>query len=349
MTQDHTSGGGAPPKRVFIVDTETTGLYALGDKQTPRNYGEPDQLVEIAVVEIVDGQLTGRHFSTLVHPGKSIPSEASGIHGITDEMVRDAPRFDSPELKRVIMDFIGPLEEALLVSHNARFDQGFLPWLRDDPSTRWICSLKLSRKIWPTAPKHKNDILAEYLNLTVDFASDLPSHRALRDAYVSGTIYLEALRKEREISPVETPLDRLLPVGFKDFKGRKLRDIPPSYARAVCKRIDGFDPELLAGLELRASQPQETPLTLGKGRYANTPLELLPEDYARWALQNTFPRLDIRDALEERLGLTEPAARPVAQTPRRNPFLGPARETVSSGVDKLVGILERGTGGRGHR
>lgn len=65
-----------------FFDLETTGL----DK-------ENDRIVQIAIHTLQPGLVKGSMVSYLVNPGMPIPKAASDIHGITDEMVKDAPRF----------------------------------------------------------------------------------------------------------------------------------------------------------------------------------------------------------------------------------------------------------------
>lgn len=97
--------------RLIFVDTETTGLSP--------NYGH--RIVEIACVETIDGQLTGREFHQLVNPGRPIPPEVSDIHGIHDAMVQDKPRFEG--IADALMAFVA---SGKAVMHNTRFDVGFL-------------------------------------------------------------------------------------------------------------------------------------------------------------------------------------------------------------------------------
>lgn len=92
-----------------FIDVETTGL-------SPRT----SRVCEAALLCSRGGALAGR-FSSLIDPGSPIPSEASGIHGITDKMVRGQPSFAAlaPRL-------ISALEGAVIVAHNAEFDLSFL-------------------------------------------------------------------------------------------------------------------------------------------------------------------------------------------------------------------------------
>jgi DNA polymerase III subunit epsilon len=97
--------------RQVVLDTETTGL-------------EPKQghrIIEIGALELVDRQLTGRQFHVYINPDREIDQGALEVHGITEEFLRDKPRF--AEIADDLMTFIGGAE---LVIHNAPFDIGFI-------------------------------------------------------------------------------------------------------------------------------------------------------------------------------------------------------------------------------
>jgi DNA polymerase III epsilon subunit family exonuclease len=96
--------------RLAVLDTETTGL----------DPGEGHGLVEVACVALDGGEI-GETWSTLVNPGRPIPPDASAVHGITDQMVRDAPipAVVAAELERRCAG-------RTLVFHNAAFDLPFL-------------------------------------------------------------------------------------------------------------------------------------------------------------------------------------------------------------------------------
>jgi DNA polymerase-3 subunit epsilon len=96
--------------RLIFVDTETTGISPI--------HGH--RIVEIACIETIDGQVTGREFHYLINPDRHIPPEASEIHGIHDEMVQDKPFFTA--IADELMAFIS---SGMTVMHNAPFDVGF--------------------------------------------------------------------------------------------------------------------------------------------------------------------------------------------------------------------------------
>jgi DNA polymerase III epsilon subunit family exonuclease len=97
-----------------VLDFETTGLRV----------GKDDRVVEIGVVRM-DPERGGRwsetRFESLVNPQREIPGRVVKIHGITDSMVRTAPRFDE-----VAPELLSLLEGAVIVGHNVTFDLAFL-------------------------------------------------------------------------------------------------------------------------------------------------------------------------------------------------------------------------------
>ena len=96
--------------RLAVLDTETTGL----------DPGQGHRIVEVAWVALDSGEI-GETWSTLVDPGRSIPPDASAVHGITDLMVRDAP---GPAV--VAAELESRCAGRTLVFHNVAFDLPFL-------------------------------------------------------------------------------------------------------------------------------------------------------------------------------------------------------------------------------
>jgi len=149
-----------------IVDLETTGAHPAWDRVT-----------EIAVLEVERGEVTAQ-WSTLVNPGTAIPAAIQAITGITNDMVADAPRFG--ELADGLRE---RLEGRVFVAHNARFDYGFLRHEFERAgirySARTLCTVKLSRRLYPEYPRHSLDSLIERHGLECR-----ARHRALGDAEV---------------------------------------------------------------------------------------------------------------------------------------------------------------------
>lgn len=97
--------------RQIVLDTETTGLE-------PR---QGHRIIEIGALELVDRQLTGRQFHVYINPERAIDQGALEVHGITEEFLRDKPRF-----AEISDDLINFVDGAEMVIHNAPFDIGFI-------------------------------------------------------------------------------------------------------------------------------------------------------------------------------------------------------------------------------
>lgn len=146
-----------------FVDLETTGANA-----------SLDRITEIGIIEVDDAGV--REWSTLVNPETEIPTFIQVMTGITPRMVKDAPVFAD-----VAREALERLNGRLFIAHNARFDYGFLKneFLRIGIEFRpkVLCTVKLSRRLFPQHKRHGLDALIERHGLT-------PSgrHRALSDA-----------------------------------------------------------------------------------------------------------------------------------------------------------------------
>jgi DNA polymerase-3 subunit epsilon len=152
-----------PSDCLAFVDLETTGTTA-----------SRDHITEIGIVEVSSAGVT--EWSSLVNPGVPIPELISALTGITDAMVADAPRF--AELATGLQE---RLAGRLFIAHNARFDHGFLKnefrrlGMEFRPTV--LCTVKLSRRLFPGFGHHNLDALIQRHRLSVT-----ERHRALGDA-----------------------------------------------------------------------------------------------------------------------------------------------------------------------
>lgn len=156
------------------ADNEALLPLAFVDLETTGGAAADDRITEIAIVRLDADGVT--RWSSLVNPQMRIPPFIEGLTGISNELVADAPRFE--QLAEAVA---ARLEGTLLVAHNARFDYGFLrnEFRRLGMSFRMpvLCTVKLSRKLYPQFRRHGLDQLIERHGLRV---SD--RHRALGDA-----------------------------------------------------------------------------------------------------------------------------------------------------------------------
>lgn len=149
--------------RLAFVDLETTGANPMQDRIT-----------EVGIVMVTDGEVST--WTTLVNPGCHIPVFIQRLTGISDAMVADAPTFET------LADEIQTrLHGYTFIAHNARFDYGFLKNEFKRLGRRFqadvVCTVKLSRKLYPEHYKHNLDSLIERHGLSVG-----DRHRALADA-----------------------------------------------------------------------------------------------------------------------------------------------------------------------
>jgi DNA polymerase-3 subunit epsilon len=164
--------------REIVLDTETTGF----DPRTG------DRMIEVGCIEIEDLLPTGRTFHRLINPERLIPAEAIRVHGITDDKVRDAPRFR--DILADLCDFIG---DAPIIAHNAAFDRNFIDFeftLCSHPcfgDHRWIDTLALAQKRFP-GMANSLDALCKRFRISL---VERTLHGALIDARLLAEVYLE--------------------------------------------------------------------------------------------------------------------------------------------------------------
>ena len=150
-------------QQLAFVDLETTGATA-----------SLDRITEIGIILVDESGV--QEWSSLVNPETRISGFSERLSGISNEMVANEPRFCDLANRVYKM-----LEGRILVAHNARFDYAFLKqsFMREgiDFSVKTLCTVKLSRRLYPGYPKHNLDTLIERHGLKVS-----GRHRALADA-----------------------------------------------------------------------------------------------------------------------------------------------------------------------
>jgi len=170
---------------VAVIDFETTGF----DERL-------DRVVEVGVVCFRRGEVTNR-VNWLVNPEMPIPEGAVSVHGITDAMVADAPRFSqiAEELRQALLGH-------LPVAYNATFDRKFMhaemartgfklaasgpsgplpPAV--DPQVTWVDPLVWVRELMPDEKSKRLGDICERLGIPLSDA-----HRAWADAEATGRV-----------------------------------------------------------------------------------------------------------------------------------------------------------------
>lgn len=146
-------------------DTETSGAYPLGS-----------DIVEFGAVRWKNGKVIDE-YQTLIKPTHLIPEAIIKIHGITNEMVADAP-----SMQDKIQEIRNFFQGAVLMAHHAPFDMGFIMAAFEKykilpPEEPVICTSLLARKKITGSENHKLQTLIKFLNLHQGEA-----HRAKDDA-----------------------------------------------------------------------------------------------------------------------------------------------------------------------
>jgi DNA polymerase-3 subunit epsilon len=163
-------------KRAVVINAETTGL-------SPQH---GDRIIELGAVELENLQPTGRVFHSLINPRRDVPEEATAVHGIGSEHLKDAPLFG--EILNGILAFLGG--DPLIV-RPVRFTQGFfdaeLRRLGRRPlnQARFIDVSALARARFPGQSNHF-DALCQRLGVDV---SARTSHDILRDCRLLAEVY----------------------------------------------------------------------------------------------------------------------------------------------------------------
>jgi DNA polymerase III subunit epsilon len=170
-----------------FVDLETTGATATMDRIT-----------EIGIIEVdADGSM--REWQQLVNPGTAIPPFIEQLTGISNEMVAEAPPFAA-----LAEETLRRLEGRLFIAHNARFDYGFLKneFKRLGITFRApvLCTVKLSRTLFPEYKRHNLDSLIERHGLAAD-----ARHRALADAQLIHQFW-QKIHVDRSSEEIEAAL-----------------------------------------------------------------------------------------------------------------------------------------------
>ena len=161
-----------------VVDVETTGL-------SPRYNG----IIEIGLVKVSKLKIVDK-FHSYVNPGQDIPYFITQLTGITNEDVYNAPFFE--DIADEVTEFIG---DDILSGHNFSFDNGFLKkefrYCGKEPIGNLnLCTLKLSRRLYPMLRSKSLGVLCNHLKLKNNKA-----HSALGDAEVTAKLLIKIIKE----------------------------------------------------------------------------------------------------------------------------------------------------------
>jgi DNA polymerase-3 subunit epsilon len=222
--------------------------YAIVDIETTGGFAERNRICEIAII-IHDGKKIVREYQSLINPERNIPINVQAIHGISDAMVVDAPKFYE-EAKTIF----GLLEGNIFVAHSVNFDYSFVKAAFADLgfqlNLKKLCTVRLSRKIIPGYKSYSLGVLCEQRGILIN-----DRHRAYGDALATaqlfaqlviediGDIIGDSLKRNAAILNIPDNLDRkvfeALPekAGVYYFLNSKHQIIYVGKAKNIKKRV----------------------------------------------------------------------------------------------------------------
>jgi len=158
-----------------FVDIETTGSMFHSDR-----------IIEVAIIKVKNNEIID-DYRTLVNPRIAFNPFITHMTGITESELEEAPQF-----KDVASTIREKLDNSIFVAHNVSFDYGFIersfheleiPFAMD-----MLCTVKLSRHLYPEHRRHNLDSVAQRLNFSIEHR-----HRAYDDAFVLYRFYQHLL------------------------------------------------------------------------------------------------------------------------------------------------------------
>src|SRR5688572_30343086 len=170
--------------RQIVLDTETTGLSAEGG----------DRIIEIGCVELLARKLTGNNKHFYLNPERDSHEDALKVHGISNEFLRDKPKFTA-----VADELVEYLRGAEIIIHNAAFDVGFLnkelelagKGLRFKDCVAGVTdTLAMAKEMYP-GKRNSLDALCDRLGVD---NSGRTLHGALLDAELLADVYINLTR-----------------------------------------------------------------------------------------------------------------------------------------------------------
>ena len=169
-------------------------MYAIVDIETTGGNFRHEKITEIAIITHDGEKITGK-FNTLINPEKRIPPPITRLTGISNEMVKGAPKFY--EIAKKIVELTGG---KVFVAHNAGFDYNFVrnefKSLGFDFQRKTLCTVKLSRKLIPFKRSYSLGNICKELGVHIN-----NRHRASGDAIATARLFeiLIAIDSEKKL------------------------------------------------------------------------------------------------------------------------------------------------------
>ena len=202
-------------------DLETTGLSS-----------RTDRIIEIGAVILKEGKEVDR-FQTFVDPERPLEKKIVELTGITDEMLKGAPKIE--EVLPKFLEFVG---DRVLVAHNSDFDTGFIRGecnrLGYEYNLTAADTLILSQNLLSHLNKFKLNIVSNALSLP-----DFTHHRAADDAVTCGLIMHKLCQKLEEEHDIHN-LQAINPAMMKLRAGGRITDRQARHIILFAKNQQGL-------------------------------------------------------------------------------------------------------------
>ena len=194
-------------------------MYAVLDIETTGGKYNEEGITEIAIHKF-DGEAVVDQFISLINPEREIQPYVANLTGITDSMVRTAPKFH--EVAKRVVEIT---DNSVLVAHNAQFDYRILRTefrrLGYDFERNTLCTIDLAKTLMPEAESYNLGKLSKSLGLPIN-----NRHRANGDALATLHLFKVLLNKDSD----KTVLQEVMRDGLNGILGQRhvdmLRDIP---------------------------------------------------------------------------------------------------------------------------
>tara|TARA_R110001632_G_scaffold6324_5_gene25881 strand:+ start:65251 stop:66600 length:1350 start_codon:yes stop_codon:yes gene_type:complete len=164
-------------------------LYSVVDIETTGNGYKGQKITEISVL-VFDGKKIINEFTSLVNPEQKIPAFITNLTGITDAMVRSAPKFY--EIAKKVEEIT---KDTIFVAHNVNFDYNIIhdefKSLGFDFKRKKLCTVRLSRKLIPGLSSYSlgNICTAEGIEISA-------RHRAKGDAEATVELFKRLIERD---------------------------------------------------------------------------------------------------------------------------------------------------------
>jgi len=195
-------------------------LYSIVDIETTGNGIKGNKITEIAIFNF-DGQKVVDEFTSLVNPECEIPYFITGLTGIDDHMVRDAPT-----LLEIAPQILDMTQDTIFVAHSVNFDYNVI---KEEFRTigisfvrKKLCTVRLSRRLIPGFSSYSLGKLCSSLNIPIT-----DRHRARGDAHATVILFRKLLETENSGTVVSS---------FLNARSQEAT-LPPSLQREVYERL----------------------------------------------------------------------------------------------------------------